>query len=127
MIEPVTHRIHWRAVCDAAIHGRGFDIHRTHSERIEQASGFYDCGLIPERCRFGPRRLCLEGEVDYRPPKHGRAEPSRYGHQLAEGVLWWVLNTMYGDPEQRLRHDVRPEPRNMVIEVRVSQRASEAA
>ncbi len=115
---PPTHQVHWRASCDVKIIGRGFDIHRTHGARVRQASGFVDGGLIAERCHFGPRRLILEGEAKYVPPKWDQGRPTSYGLDTADVVIRWTLKTLYGmGGHGTMLHDL-DEPANMRVEVR---------
>lgn len=123
-----THRIHWRIVCDATMVGRGFRIHATHERRVWQAGYLYG-SLIPERCRFGPRRLVLEGETDYVPPRYHDPAPSQFGHRLAIDTAKWTLKTLYGMEPGRSTDPLGSEPSNPLVEVRVKaiERAAEIA
>jgi hypothetical protein len=84
---PPTHRIHWRASADARVVGAHFGFCRTHEAKVRQATFYVNGGLIPERCHFGPRRVRLEGEVDYTPPRWSASQPSRYGRDLADDIM----------------------------------------
>jgi hypothetical protein len=116
--EQPTHRIHWRASCDVQMHGRGFQLARTHKARVRQAGHCWGGGLIAERCHFGPRRLILEGEVDYIPPRWNPPRPSGYGHDLALAMVRWTAQILYGMHRDRAQWEME-EPANLRVEVRV--------